>query len=253
MRLSPLKTETYVNTKIDSKFPNLVRWVYPASYAGETWYDYFETIGRCRDSDILDNSNFEVMLERLGGESETVVVNHCGHWAVGWVESIMIHESDLKALTIANEIMADLKNYPVLDEDAFSEAESESYSEYAKQEQDDLADFLIEVFSIPVEFRDDVVDLAYQMNMETQYSGGEHSAVNHNIYSYRQDVENEAAGILDPDASRYVDGPLKCRCFDDCDLTRLLRDVNGAAAGGRLSDNQDAIIDYINAVGCQGA
>lgn len=36
------------------------------------------------------------MLRELGGESETVRVVRESHWAVGWVEWIAIHESDIE-------------------------------------------------------------------------------------------------------------------------------------------------------------
>jgi hypothetical protein len=104
----------------------LEKWTRPDSYAGATWYDYFTFLGRHRDSDLLTESNFDAALKALGGESETVVVNRCSHWAVGWVESIMIHESDSKALAIADELAAALSDYPVLDEDDFSNREFEA-------------------------------------------------------------------------------------------------------------------------------
>lgn len=47
------------------------------------------------------------------------------HWAVGWVEWIAIHESDFAALQEADRIMAKLHDYPVLDEDLFSQYETD--------------------------------------------------------------------------------------------------------------------------------
>lgn len=109
---------------------NLKRWSMPDSYFGETWPDYFSAgTGQHRDSDALTRSNFRCMLRALGGESETVRVIHEGHWAVGWVEWIAIHESDAKALETADEIAATLADYPVLDDEDFSRLEDEEAAE----------------------------------------------------------------------------------------------------------------------------
>lgn len=105
---------------------NLKRWTRPDHYFGAEWPDYYSSgVGRSRDSDALERSNFACMLKALGGESETVRVVREGHWAVGWVEWIAIHESDEKALCEADKIAAELTNYPVIDESDWSEREQE--------------------------------------------------------------------------------------------------------------------------------
>ena len=114
---------------------NLERWTRPDDWAA--WADHwaytsecFIFIGRNRDSDILTETNFRVALEALGGESDTVEIIREGHWAVGWIEWIAIHESDSAALHKADEIMAALEAYPVLDDMAFSEAEYEAVHDF---------------------------------------------------------------------------------------------------------------------------
>lgn len=95
----------------------LKRWTMPDHYAGAVWPGYFSSgVGLSRDSDALERSNFECMLKALGGESETVIVVREGHWAVGWVEWIAIHQDDGKALAIADDIKRGLEDYPVIDE-----------------------------------------------------------------------------------------------------------------------------------------
>lgn len=106
---------------------HLKRWTMPDSYAGAVWPAYYSAgIGRHRDSDDLDESNFATALKALGGESDTVAVVHEGHWAVGWVEWIAIHQDDETALRIADDLQARLADYPVLDEDDWSEREEAS-------------------------------------------------------------------------------------------------------------------------------
>ena len=107
---------------------SLTRWKLPDCYMGETYEDYFVGLSQHRDSDSLSRSNFESALEDLGGESDTVFVVRAGHWAVGWIEWIAIHEDDLEALRIQYEIEGALADYPVLNEEHHSELEMEEAS-----------------------------------------------------------------------------------------------------------------------------
>jgi hypothetical protein len=113
---------------------NLKRWTRPSHYAGENWPNHYSAgVGQSRDSDALERSNFICMLGALGGESDVVTIVREGHFLVGWVEWIAIEadgtpESD-KALAIADEIMAALSDYPVINDDHYSETESEEANE----------------------------------------------------------------------------------------------------------------------------
>lgn len=53
-----------------------------------------------------------------------------GHWAVGWVEWIAIHKSDSRALEVADKIQDRLEGYPVVNEDHWSELETEEAEAY---------------------------------------------------------------------------------------------------------------------------
>ena len=115
-------TETYTPE-------NLELWSTPSSWFGTPWDDHYVFLGQTRDSDCLSRSNFIKGLEAIGGETETVHVVREGHWAVGWIEWIAIHKDDFEALRVADEINAALSDYPVLDEDHYSELESEEAQE----------------------------------------------------------------------------------------------------------------------------
>jgi hypothetical protein len=108
----------------------ITRWVLPDSYGGAHWPDYFVFLGQHRDSDALARSNFEQGLAALGGESDTVLVVRERHWAVGWVEWIAIHESDMTALVAADDMLCALSDYPVLDEEHQSEIEYTEVQDY---------------------------------------------------------------------------------------------------------------------------
>jgi hypothetical protein len=73
-----------------------------------------------RDSGPRAQSNFSVVLEDLGGESETVEVHQFGHWGPGWFEIILCapeHEEKLEGWEAA------LASYPVASDSDLSERE----------------------------------------------------------------------------------------------------------------------------------
>lgn len=106
---------------------NLILWHYPECYAGASWDNYYAFLSRSRDSSLLDESNFECALERLGGENNPmVVVIRERHWAYGWLEWIAIHKDDEKALRLADEMCGELERYPALNEDDWSERQYEA-------------------------------------------------------------------------------------------------------------------------------
>ena len=114
---------------------HLERWHRPLHFMQhvDDWFytkKAFVFLGQNRDSDSLTRSNFTCALEEIGGESETVAVLREDHWACGWVEWIAIHESDTKALEIAEKILCDLEDYPVINEDHWSELEWNEAQEY---------------------------------------------------------------------------------------------------------------------------
>lgn len=100
-------------------------WERPEYYIGAQWPDYYVFLGQHRDSDTLARSNFECGLKAIGGESASVVVARASHWAVGWVEVILIHRRAGRALRKADELALRLQDYPVIDEAHWSSLERE--------------------------------------------------------------------------------------------------------------------------------
>jgi hypothetical protein len=87
----------------------------------EKWH---VVLTQSRDSGILTKSNWAVALEELGGESEYVEIHRFGHWACGWWEALCVAK-DSEAWETAKEIHDSLSDYPVLNEEHFSEMEME--------------------------------------------------------------------------------------------------------------------------------
>jgi hypothetical protein len=99
------------------------RWQRAANYGGTDYSDYFVFLSQHRDSDRLTRCNFRAALDAIGGESDSVIIARANHWGYGWVESILIHESDTEALDNAEDILAALSDYPVVDDYALSDME----------------------------------------------------------------------------------------------------------------------------------
>lgn len=132
-----MQTNTDTDTDTDTGYTpeNLKLWKLPAYYMGAEWPDYYVFLSRTRDSDCLTQSNFDVALRDLGGETEAregpdgdyypVTVVREGHWGVGWIEWIAIHKTNTAALEVADELAASLAYYPVLDDEDLSNREQE--------------------------------------------------------------------------------------------------------------------------------
>jgi hypothetical protein len=108
-----------------------------------------------RDADILEQSNFAAFTAALGGESEHVAIERASHWAVGWVDRLIIDPTASNVVAKAESLAARLEDYPVIDDDDFSrrewEARSESWESYGRSDfiaairesfGDEYADFL---------------------------------------------------------------------------------------------------------------
>ena len=118
------------------------KWVRPSNYAGKDWGNYFCLVSLNRDSDPIERVNFETarkILSKWEGEEVSatppgdipcqdmqVTVASANHWAVGWVETLLIHkDANETALAEAAEIICSLADYPCLDDESLSNLEWE--------------------------------------------------------------------------------------------------------------------------------
>lgn len=144
----------------------------PENYWGplNDWIDagYGPTFGKHRDSDTLGRSNYDSIEKMFREKYEyglDFVTDSASHWAVGWVENIVVRVLDCKCsdavvqersiiryierwvcetcdteCTISQifaeccEIQAALSDYPVFDEEDHSRVEYEEMMQYLEQE-----------------------------------------------------------------------------------------------------------------------
>ena len=133
------------------------KWSRSENYIGETYYDYYVLLSHHRDSRLVEESNFQSALKALNGESDTVKVIRFSHWLCGWIEMILIHESDKESINKGNEIEKALESYPILDEDAFGEMVSEKETEMFDQIKYDTEHGLYAYWDLPKDYTDEEI------------------------------------------------------------------------------------------------
>ena len=116
-------------------------WTRPASYGGHSPDGDYCIYNRNRESSILENTNYTGLLSLLEAELQNhpeaddeepwVYDFSANHWACGWVEYIIVRKDAPQAiLDMAGELYCALSEYPVLDDAAYSEAQSEAMARY---------------------------------------------------------------------------------------------------------------------------
>jgi len=117
-------------------------WTTPESYAGFGPVGHYVIVSRHRDSDALSRSNWIVACDRLAqaagltgvpadDSAAPVYEWRASHWAVGWVEYLMVRpEAPEAVLQEARAILESLEDYPELDESHWSELEWEEAADY---------------------------------------------------------------------------------------------------------------------------
>jgi len=116
-----------------------------SAYWGER-SDWLVACTTSRDADCLDRSNWRSFIKALGGTGEQtgqkgsaditddVAIEEANHWAVGWVQYLLISPRAGDLISKAEEIIAGLDGYPVVDEDDFSELEWSEYCEFFERD-----------------------------------------------------------------------------------------------------------------------
>jgi hypothetical protein len=156
---------------------HLVRWKWPPHYVGARWDGYYRAPEeRNRESELLTQSNWTIQLRELEKHKADVpdddivspLVVRESHWAVGWIEWVAIHESNVEALKVADAFAARLESYPILDEGHYSDLE---YSDYWKEWEGPLvrrefAKGLANIFALSDRATDLIADANADLAME---------------------------------------------------------------------------------------
>jgi hypothetical protein len=124
-------------------------WHKEPNYIGPQWHHYAVVAVRHRDSDLLERHNFDTASTYLNRfkdrpatdytqsayeaedreELKACLVVRNAHWAVGWIEFLMVDAHDYDATIAGATIVEDRDDYPILDEDGYIEEEDKAIAE----------------------------------------------------------------------------------------------------------------------------
>lgn len=127
--------------------PELMKkWKLERDYGGEDLSEWYILAAQTRDSYLLERDNFKSIQEHIKAkgfeiagnmedckQDNAVLLASFGHWACGWVEALMIHESNDKALMLGDEIKQAIEDYPVFNEESYYQGESDLQVDYIKE------------------------------------------------------------------------------------------------------------------------
>lgn len=114
----------------------LPMWTHPTGFDSNANFVGTQPTGyviysRNRESSILENVNFYDILTDLGGEGEHVTIVRHGHWACGWIEYLIVDRNAAHALLDrCVDIARALANYPIFNEESYSDAQYEAIYNY---------------------------------------------------------------------------------------------------------------------------
>lgn len=87
---------------------------------------YATGVSRTRDSDPLEESNWQVVSEDLQERfPESFDVHHFGHWACGWYDRLYVRADDAFAIRALQEWSDALSDYPIANEEHYSALEDD--------------------------------------------------------------------------------------------------------------------------------
>ncbi len=128
------------------------------------WYVVFDY---SRDSEIIDRANLHDIKKLYGIDGKIdgefppdICIERASHWAVGWIEYILINPDNAEFVAIGETIEAKLKDYPILSDDTYSDMQFNEYTYYLE--------YAIKTYNIRHDtsfdydtYRDKCMDLAY--------------------------------------------------------------------------------------------
>lgn len=113
------------------------RAVGSSAYFGERG-NWFIAIAITRDGDALSRSNFACMEKALRaldavknwtGDDAPIQTERFTHWAVGWCDYLLVNSECKEAVALADKLLDKLDDYPILNEEHFSEEEMNEANE----------------------------------------------------------------------------------------------------------------------------
>jgi len=163
------------------------------NYIGDrSFKDWYLCAGHSRDSSILEESNYQRILEDLIADfgEDSIEIHSVNHWACGWIEEILIDPTNRALIERVEEIREDLESYCIYDEIDYYEKESEAKEEcWENYGESDFKSELEKVFNIDFDLADKE-DLSEKLiEFCFDYLGIVEEIENNSVYYYRMEEE----------------------------------------------------------------
>ena len=121
-------------------YENIHKWQRASNYLGDDLGEYYVIYSRHRDSDILNLSNWQCLIrdfdQFIKEFGDDYFIPRFSDWLVGWSELILVHESQTNLLKYCDKAVGKINNYPVYDEEHYSNMQMEELEKFIKQEID---------------------------------------------------------------------------------------------------------------------
>lgn len=124
-----------------------------------------------RDFELIDKANLEYIKTVYGilGKSDAefpadIRIERASHWAVGWIEYIIINPDNTEFVAIANNIAKKLADYPILSEDIYLRMQDEYYTECMEDIEREFPADILE------QYHDEIQDYFYEHEYVDTYT-----------------------------------------------------------------------------------
>lgn len=129
------------------------QWQYESNYGGKDYRGYYVIYTKTRDSDLIEESNYPIILkslttiwdsltsrksysERRLNDYPPIVDARFNHFLCGYYDAILVHRSaPIEILLKAIELIEAIENYSILDESDYSERELDQAEGYWNRHQ----------------------------------------------------------------------------------------------------------------------
>lgn len=170
---------------------------------------------KTRDSDILTQCNYECVIkafENIGydGESDNpendlIQVHSFNHWACGYFDLILVNPFNETAVNLAIELTESLNNYPVLNDERFSELQLED--QYKSFKNCYKSDYISELEKQFPELTDCLYDIDNDILYEYFNSVADSCGIEWELDSSGSNIDYDSiAENSEPDAIRKLQG-----------------------------------------------
>ena len=143
-------------------------------YMGEHFDNCYLLYTKSRDADLLSQSNWRSIIKYLDEKKAIYSIIGASHWLCGYIDQILISPDNQESVDIGNQITKKLSEYPVFDDDDYSDLESEKAHEMLQEIRKDIENLepgkklYWGDHIVPTITDDEIIEIIYNYGMVTE-------------------------------------------------------------------------------------